>query len=90
MTGMLPAITLVASAALGEVPLKDVEQAFWDCDFRGTQNLLDFEDAHVCSNVFERLKTEKFNSEFDRFLEWWRSNKSREYAARVETPAYRR
>ena len=86
MTAILPAMTLVASTALGDLPLSKVEQAFWDCDFKGTQHMLDFDDAHLCSTVFERLKVEKFNSEFDRFLEWWHSNKGREYAARVEAP----
>ncbi|HYC43198.1 MAG TPA: hypothetical protein VEB70_09445 [Noviherbaspirillum sp.] len=89
MTGILPALALVASANLGDLPLVEVEQVFWDCDFKGTQNMLDFDDAHICSSVFERLKAEKFNSEFDRFLEWWRVNKSREYAARVEVPRAR-
>jgi hypothetical protein len=84
MASMLPAMTLVASAVLGDLPLIEVEQVFWDCDFKGSRHMLDFDDAHLCSNVFERLKAEKFNSEFDRFLEWWRINKSREYAARVD------
>jgi len=83
MTSTLPAMTLAASAALGNMPLVEVEQVFWDCDFKGTQHILDFDDAHVCSTVFEKLKAEKFNSEFDRFLEWWQTNKTREYAARA-------
>jgi hypothetical protein len=86
MTGILPALTLVASTTLGDLPLKEVEQVFWDCDFKGTQNMLGLDDAHVCSIVFERLKAEKFDSEFDRFLKWWRVNKGREYAARAELP----
>lgn len=90
MTGILPAMTLVASTVLGDLPLGEVEQVFWDCDFKGTQNILGFDDAQVCSTVFERLKAEKFNSEFDRFLEWWRTNKTREYAARVDVPRHRR
>lgn len=84
MTSVLPAITLAASATLGNLPLGEVEQIFWDCDFKGAQRMLDFDDARICSVVFERLKAEKFNSEFDRFLEWWRINKGREYAARVD------
>jgi hypothetical protein len=91
MASILPAITLAAaSTVLGDLPLVEVEQVFWDCDFKGTQHILDFDDAHTCSIVFERLKAEKFNSEFDRFMEWWRTNKGREYAARVEVPRYRR
>lgn len=89
MTGMLPAIILVASATLGDLPLMEVEQVFWDCDFKGTQHMLDFDDAQICSSVFERLKAEKFNSEFERFLEWWRINKNREYAARTDRPRSR-
>lgn len=83
MTSVLPAITLAASTTLGNMQLAEVEQVFWDCDFKGTQHMLDFDDAHVCSTVFERLKAEKFNSEFDRFLEWWQTNKAREYAGRA-------
>ncbi|WP_420473318.1 hypothetical protein [Noviherbaspirillum sp. ST9] len=85
MASTLAAMTFVASTVLGDLPLKEVEQVFWDCDFKGSRHMLDFDDAHVCSSVFERLKAEKFDSEFDRFLEWWRTNKSREYAARVES-----
>ena len=89
MTGVLPAIILAASNGLGGLPLVEVEQVFWDCDFKGTQHMLDFDDAHICSSVFERLKAEKFNSEFDRFLEWWRTNKTREYASRADVPRNR-
>lgn len=84
MAGILPAMTLVASTVLGDLPLVEVEQIFWDCDFKGSRQMLDFDDADLCSNVFERLKAEKFNSEFVRFLEWWRINKSREYAVRTD------
>lgn len=82
MNGLLPAIILMASTSLGDIPLKEVERIYWDCDFKGSRHILNFDDAQLCSSVFERLKTEKFNSEFDRFLEWWRLNRKREYASR--------
>ncbi len=90
MTSILPEITLVASTALGGLPLAEMEKAYWDCEYTAEQGMLNFDDAAVCSEVFERLKTEKFNSDFNRFLQWWMVNKGREYAARVKSPRYRR
>lgn len=84
MSSILPAITLVASTALGDMPMSEIEHVYWDCDYKGTHQILSFDDAHVCSAVFERLKSDKFNSEFGRFLEWWRANRSREYALRAD------
>lgn len=84
MTSALPAITLMTSTSLEDLPLIEVERIFWDCDFQSRQRMLAFEDACICSVMFERLKAEKFNGEFDRLLEWWRINKEREYAARAE------
>ena len=85
MTHILSGITLVATTAFGGIPLAEVEKAYWDCEFAASQGFLDFDDAEVCNQVFERLKAEKFHSDFNRFLEWWRANKAREYAARTES-----
>jgi hypothetical protein len=85
MINILPGITLVASAAIGGLPLSEAEKVYWDCEFAAEQGVLDIGDAEVCSKVFEQLKAAKFGSDFNRFLEWWRANKGREYAARIES-----
>jgi hypothetical protein len=90
MTNLLPGITLVASAALGGIPLAEMEKAYWDCEFAAEQGILDSSDAGNCSEVYERLNAEKFDNNFQRFLEWWKANKGREYAARVESHRYQR
>jgi hypothetical protein len=83
MTSMLPAIVFATSGALTSAPINELERHYWDCDYASAQSLLDSSSAANCSLVYERLKTEKFHSDFPRFLRWWKTNKEREHAARV-------
>jgi hypothetical protein len=89
MTSILPGIALTASAVLGGSSLVEMEKTYWDCEFAAEQGMLDSSDAGACSEVYERLKMEKFNNDFRRFLQWWKTNKGREYAARADLRRYR-
>lgn len=88
MTSILPGIALAASTAFAGVPLVDMEKAYWDCEFAAEQGLLDSSDAGVCSEMYERLKTKKFNNDFHLFLQWWKKNKGREYVSRANLLRY--
>lgn len=90
MTRMFPAIAFATSNALANVPLAEVEKGYWDCDYAVNQGRLDFGDAEYCSKLYERLKKEKFNSDFDQFLRWWKANKERENVARANAWSPRR
>src|SRR4051812_35635566 len=79
MGTILAALALATSTALEEIPLGEIEKAYWDCDSTVSKVLVDFADAEFCSRVYERLKAEKFSGDFRKFLEWWNANKAREY-----------
>ena len=60
--------------------LKDVEEAFWMCDHVATTRGVDATPAGFCSEVYDALKTHRFDGDFDELLEWWRLNKPAEHA----------
>ncbi len=87
--GLMHGIALAASMSTGNVSLAQIEVQYWDCDFASIHGAFDFVDAERCSNVYELLKAKKFNSDFNRFLEWWRLNKAREHSMRADSPRHR-
>lgn len=75
-------ITMLAAAAIALPAGPALEEAFWDCDFASTQTLVGQGEAAVCSSVFEKLKTDKFNGDFSKFMVWWKANKDAQYKLR--------
>jgi hypothetical protein len=73
----------LAAASIITLPANlDIEKTYWDCDYATTQTLAGFEEAAICSTVFEKLKADKFKGSFQDFMVWWKANKEREYASR--------
>ena len=58
---------------------KALEKLFWMCDYISTKRVMDFSEAVSCSNVFERIKKEKFNGNYSAFMTWWKENKDTEH-----------
>ncbi len=81
---MLAALLFAASNSLAAIPMVDLERHYWDCNYAATQSMLDTVDAEFCSRVYERLKAEKFNGDYQKFMKWWADNKTRENAARAK------
>ena len=74
-----------APASTHELPAPaaplDLERAFWQCDYAGTNGGVDSGTAIACSTVTEELKNGKFNGDFDALVAWWRQNKPAEHRA---------
>ena len=77
-------LELVLAAGLTLPTGADLEKAYWDCDFATTQTMLGGDEAMYCSQIFEKLKADKFGGDFDKFMAYWRENKKREHAARTK------
>ena len=67
-----------------ESPLQQLEILYWDCDFATSNRMLTGGEAAACSEAYEQIKHQKFDGNFHRFMEWWKSNKQQEYAKRVK------
>ncbi|MGE5095130.1 MAG: hypothetical protein ACM3SO_08320 [Betaproteobacteria bacterium] len=68
---------------LEHASLAQLESAFWLCDYVATNQGVTATPRAACRYVTEELKRQKFDGDFDRFIEWWRDNKAAEYA-RIE------
>lgn len=64
-----------------ELPLADLEKAFWICDHAATSRRLDTSDASACASLTEALKQRKFDGDFKAMLAWWRLRKEAEHMA---------
>lgn len=84
MEPLLQSIVLTTSIATADLSLVELEKTFWDCDFTATYSTVAHDEAVVCSEVYERLKEERFAGSFSDFLVWWRVHKDRELTARVK------
>ena len=84
MEPILPTIALAVSAALSGLSAAEVEKAYWDCEFTATQGIVSYEDAPLCSELFEHLKENKFLGDFKQFLIWWQQHKDQEIASRLK------
>jgi hypothetical protein len=59
---------------------RDLEDAFWLCDYVGTMHGAHAAPVAFCSAVTTRLQQEKFADDYGQFLAWWRQNKPAEHA----------
>lgn len=71
------------SSDLDEASLAQLESAFWVCDYVATTQGVTAAPPAACRYVTEEVERQKFGGDFDRFLQWWRDNKTAEYA-RIE------
>lgn len=55
---------------------KELEQAYWACDYATTNHAYDRGTAMACSVTYEKLKAQKFNGDFCQMLAWWRQQKA--------------
>ena len=65
-----------------QVDSAGLEQMFWDCDTRATQDALSPGDGALCSSLGDAMKNRLFDGDFERLLVWWRAHKATEYAQR--------
>lgn len=91
MKTALLALSLVTSAALSapktieEMPLEELKQLYWVCDYNASHSFLDQSDAAFCSFVYESLLvklTPSATTPAERWIEfhkWWTANKTTEY-----------
>lgn len=87
MEPLLPSIVITASIATTDLSPAELEKTFWDCDFTATYSTITAGETAACSEVYERLKKERFSGSFGDLLVWWRQHKDRELTSRV-APRY--
>lgn len=84
METVLPSIILATSTAIAGWSSAEIENAYWDCEFVAVQGTITPDQAAACSEIYERLKSEKFLGNYHRFLVWWKQEKDRELSTRVK------
>jgi len=83
MEAMLPSIILATSTAIAawsSDSSDEIERTYWDCEFMAVQGMITPDQAAACSEIYERLKHEKFLGNYLRFLVWWKQEKEREFS----------
>ena len=61
--------------------IAELEKGFWICDFLGTKQGVDMQQADTCIANYEELKQAKFGGDFDALVQWWRVNKAAQHKA---------
>ena len=64
---------------IAELPLGELERAFWVCDHTATTQGIEATPIALCSAVFDALRDEKFGGDFTQLLSWWQQNKAIEH-----------
>ena len=64
-----------------EIPVAELERAFWRCDYEATQRALDVGTAAQCGEIAEAFKARRFGGDFGALLAWWRHHKDAEHLA---------
>lgn len=82
MAHILAAILIASANLFEDMRPEDMERAFWDCDYAATYGVIDLDVAAGCSDIYERLKEEKFGGDFRRVLLWWQENRDNEISSR--------
>ena len=70
----IPTAPLAAPASPG-VPLAQLEEIFWTCDYLATTRGVDATPISHCTAATRELRRVKFDGSFHRLLAWWRENK---------------
>ena len=65
-----------------------LENLFWDCDARSTQEVLSPGDGALCAMSHDEMMRRRFDGDFGRLHAWWSIHKAAEHARRgVPAPA---
>ena len=64
----------------GDARLAALQQAFWACDYIGTNEGVAEAPVQLCLEVTHDLQQEKFGGDFDAMVKWWQDNKVVEHA----------
>jgi hypothetical protein len=70
----------------GDLDDATIENAFWHCDARATQVVLDPGEGVLCERLGDALKQRRFGGDFTRLLAWWQERKALEHARRGVAP----
>lgn len=63
-----------------------LEELYWDCDYAATSYALDLDTGALCTVTMEKLKAEKFDGSYPKFIEWWKQQKAAEHEKRKNKP----
>jgi hypothetical protein len=79
-----------SAAPSTSLPLAQLEEIFWSCDYVATTRGVDATPAAQCAAATRELRRVKFANSFQAMLAWWRENKpvehDRQRRARSEQP----
>jgi hypothetical protein len=71
---------LACAEVAGPRGLAALEKVFWACDYIGTTQGVAEAPVQLCVEATRTLEQEKFGSDFEAMVEWWRQNKPAEHA----------
>ena len=71
----------VARSSDSATRVAELEKGFWICDYLGTNQGADTQQAATCIANFEEFKQTKFGGDFEKLVTWWRLNKIAQHKA---------
>jgi hypothetical protein len=73
--------TAPQQVALASSPLAALENAFWACDYAGTNGSVDADTGIACIELTRELKMKKFSGDFEALVAWWQQHKPAQHRA---------
>jgi hypothetical protein len=70
-----------AEVTLSATKIAELEKGFWICDYLGTKQGADLQQAATCVANYEELKQAKFDGDFEKLVAWWRLHKVAQHKA---------
>jgi len=70
----------------GDMPLRDLERAYLECDRLTATGYADVETHVRCIQVGEELLWRGYGGDFDGLIAWWRAHRLPEAVASAEVP----
>jgi hypothetical protein len=81
---LLPLIALPLAAAaqtpIAELSVERLKAGYLACDHVSSQRALMHDEAQLCVEIADALKTRHFDGDFNRLIAWWRAEKERSAA----------
>lgn len=83
---MIAALILAAALNPNQVPLRELESYYWDCDTLFMKGEMSGQDVWSCLAITESFQARRFMNNKPQFHEYWLKHKNQEWLRRGYSP----
>lgn len=76
----------VAAGTVQDLSSAELERYYWDCDTMFMRGEMGGQDLLTCLDVTDEFKRRVWNSDHDKFMQYWREMKRRQWQRRGYIP----